>query len=63
MLIGKKIPLILINLKPVATGIIFGALAGALFAVQVKGVILKLSIAVFVLLVGLQILFDIKYYI
>ena len=46
--------------KPVATGIIFGAFAGAFFAVQIKGLILKLSIATFLLLVGLQILFDIK---
>jgi len=46
--------------KPVATGIIFGALGGALFAVQVKGVFLKLTIASFLLIVGIQILFDIK---
>lgn len=50
------------HLKPVATGIIFGALAGALFAVQIEGVFLKISIAIFVLLVGIQILFDIKLY-
>ena len=48
------------HFKPVATGIIFGALAGALFAVQIDGAFLKLSIAIFVLLVGIQILFDIK---
>ncbi|MAR95568.1 MAG: hypothetical protein CMD46_04345 [Gammaproteobacteria bacterium] len=46
--------------KPVAMGIVFGAFAGALFAVQIKGLILKLSIATFLLLVGLQILFDLK---
>ena len=46
--------------KPVAMGIIFGAFVGALFAVQIKGLILKLSIATFLLLVGLQILFDLK---
>ena len=47
--------------KPVATGIIFGAFVGALFAVQVDGVLLKLSIAIFVLIVGLQILLDINF--
>ena len=46
--------------KPVAIGIIFGAFGGALFAVEINGLILKLSIAVFVLIVGIQILFDIK---
>ena len=46
--------------KPVAIGIIFGAFAGALFAVQVDGVLLKLSIAIFVLIVGFQILLDIN---
>jgi len=46
--------------KPVGMGIVFGAFAGALFAVQIKGSILKLSIATFLLLVGLQILFDIR---
>ena len=49
-----------VHFKPVAIGIIFGALAGALFAVQIDGAFLKLSIAIFVLLVGIQILFDIK---
>ena len=46
--------------KPVGMGIVFGAFAGALFAVQIKGSILQLSIATFLLLVGLQILFDIR---
>ena len=41
-------------------GIVFGAFVGALFAVQIKGLILKLSIAIFLLLVGLQILFDLR---
>ena len=38
--------------KPVAIGIIFGAFTGALFAVQVDGVLLKLAIAIFVLIVS-----------
>ena len=46
--------------KPVAIGIAFGALGGALFAVEIEGLILKFSIAVFILLVGIQILFDIE---
>ena len=46
--------------KPVAIGIIFGALGGALFAVGIEGLILKFTIAIFILLVGIQILFDIK---
>ena len=50
------------HFKPVATGIIFGALCGALFAVQIEGFFLKLSIATFVFLVGIQILFDIQIY-
>ena len=50
------------HLKPVASGIILGALAGALFAVQIEGIFLKITIAIFVLLVGIQILFDIKIY-
>lgn len=57
----KKNSIDFYQFKPVAIGIIFGAFAGALFAVQIKGVILKLSIAVFVLLVGLQILFDVNF--
>ena len=47
----------LLHFKPVATGIVFGAFAGAMFAVQVDGLILKLSIATFILLVGMDILF------
>lgn len=50
------------HFKPVATGIVIGALCGALFAVQVEGLFLKLSIATFVLIVGIQILFDIQIY-
>ena len=50
------------HFKPVASGIVFGALAGALFAVQIEGIFLKITIAIFVLLVGIQILFDIKLY-
>ena len=46
--------------KPVGMGIVFGAFAGALFAVHINGSILKLSIATFLLLVGLQILFSIR---
>ena len=46
--------------KPVATGIIFGAIAGALFAVQIDGIVLKLSIGIFIFLAGLQILFGIE---
>ena len=46
------------HFKPVATGIIFGAFAGALFAVQIDGLILKLTIASFILIVGLDILLD-----
>ena len=48
------------HFKPVAIGIIFGAMTGALFAIQVKGLLLKYFIAVFILLVGLQFLFNIK---
>lgn len=48
----------LLHFKPVASGIVFGAFAGAMFAVQVDGLILKLSIATFILLVGMDILFD-----
>ena len=50
------------HLKPVPSGIKLGALAGALFAVQIEGIFLKITIAIFVLLVGIQILFDIKIY-
>ena len=46
------------SLKPVATGIIFGAFLGALFAVQVDGIILKITIATFILVVGLDILLN-----
>ena len=46
--------------KPVAIGIAFGALGGALFAVEIEGLILKFSIAVFILLVGIQMLIDIE---
>ena len=46
------------HFKPVAAGIIFGAFAGALFAVQIDGLILKLTIASFILIVGLDILLD-----
>ena len=46
--------------KPVGIGIAFGALGGALFAVEIEGLILKFSIAVFILLVGIQLLFDIE---
>ena len=47
--------------KPVAIGIIFGALAGAFFAVQIKGLFLKLSIAIFIMVVAIQILFDLTF--
>tara|TARA_B100001109_G_scaffold121616_1_gene99034 strand:+ start:4895 stop:5686 length:792 start_codon:yes stop_codon:yes gene_type:complete len=47
--------------KPVAFGITFGAIAGALFAVQIKGLILKLAIALFIFLMGLKILFNINF--
>ena len=43
-----------------AIGIIFGALIGALFAIQIKGLFLKYLIAVFILLVGFQLLFNIS---
>ena len=46
--------------KPVALGITFGALMGALFAVQIKGLILKLTIALFIFLMGIKILFNIN---
>ena len=46
--------------KPVGFGITFGAMAGALFAIQIKGLFLKFFIASFVLIVGFQLLFDIK---
>tara|TARA_B100001057_G_scaffold272347_1_gene272619 strand:+ start:4516 stop:5316 length:801 start_codon:yes stop_codon:yes gene_type:complete len=46
------------HLKPVALGIIFGAFAGALFAVQIEGLILKLIIAAFVLIMGFELLLD-----
>ncbi len=49
-----------IHFKPVAIGIIFGALIGALFAIQIKGLFLKYLIAVFILLVGFQLLFNIS---
>ena len=49
-----------IHFKPVAIGIIFGAMAGALFAIQIKGIFLKYIIAVFILLVGLQFLLNIN---
>ena len=49
-----------IQFKPVALGIIFGAMAGALFAIQIKGLFLKFAIALFVLMVGFQLLFNIK---
>ena len=55
----KKESIDFAHFKPVATGIIFGALCGALFAVQIEGTFLKLSIAAFVFIVGIQILFDI----
>ena len=38
------------SFKPVASGIVFGAFLGALFAVQIDGLILKITIATFVLL-------------
>ena len=46
--------------KPVGLGITFGAMAGALFVIQIKGLFLKFFIASFVLIVGFQLLFDIK---
>tara|TARA_Y100000746_G_scaffold157912_1_gene135721 strand:- start:113 stop:904 length:792 start_codon:yes stop_codon:yes gene_type:complete len=58
----KKESIDFAHFKPVATGIIFGALCGALFAVQIEGTFLKLSIAAFVFIVGIQILFDIQIY-
>ena len=49
-----------IHFKPVAIGIIFGAMAGALFAIQIKGLFLKYLIAIFILIVGFQLLFNIN---
>ena len=46
------------SFKPVASGIVFGAFLGALFAVQIDGLILKITIATFVLIVGIDILLD-----
>ncbi len=46
------------SFRPVALGIIFGAFLGALFAVQVDGLILKITIATFILIVGLDILLN-----
>ena len=46
--------------KFVSIGIIIGAFFGALFAGQIAGMILKISIATFLILVGLQTLFDIS---
>jgi uncharacterized membrane protein YfcA len=40
--------------KPIASGIIFGAFIGALFAVQLNGNFLKLIIGIFALLVAFQ---------
>ena len=54
----KKNSIDFYQFKPVAIGIIFGAFAGALFAVQIDGLILKLTIASFILIVGLDILLD-----
>ena len=50
-----------VHFKPVAFGITFGALAGALFAVQIKGTVLKFVIALFILLMGIKILFNINF--
>ena len=50
-----------IHFKPVAFGITFGALAGALFAVQIKGTVLKFAIALFILLMVIKILFNINF--
>tara|TARA_B100001063_G_C16775974_1_gene565361 strand:- start:5414 stop:6205 length:792 start_codon:yes stop_codon:yes gene_type:complete len=49
-----------VHFKPVAIGITFGALAGALFAVQIKGLVLKIAIALFIFLMGIKILFNIN---
>ena len=46
------------SFKPVAIGIIFGSFLGALFAVQIDGLILKLAIAIFVFIIGLDILLN-----
>ena len=43
-----------------AFGIILGAFYGALFAVQIEGILLKLIIAIFILIVGIQTLFNIS---
>lgn len=46
--------------KPVAFGIILGSFYGALFAVQIDGILLKLIIAIFILIVGIHTLFNIR---
>ena len=48
-------------MKPVAFGIIFGALLGAFFALQLEGDILKIIIGSFVILVAIQIGFDFEF--
>ena len=48
-------------MKPVVFGIIFGALLGAFFALQLEGAILKIIIGSFVILVAIQIGFDIEF--
>ena len=47
-------------LKPVAFGVIFGALLGAIFALQLEGSILKIIIAIFALLAAIRIGFNIE---
>ena len=57
---SKKNAIDFIQFKQVALGILFGAFAGALFAAQIEGLFLKLAIATFVFIAGIQILFNIS---
>ncbi|MAH73933.1 MAG: hypothetical protein CBC09_07535 [Cellvibrionales bacterium TMED49] len=49
------------QLKVISMGIVFGSFFGAIFAGQITGITLKITIATFLALVGFQTLFDIRF--
>ncbi len=49
------------QLKFVSMGIVFGAFFGAIFAGQIDGIILKITIATFLAFIGVQSLFNIRF--
>ena len=49
------------QLKFVSMGIVFGAFFGAIFAGQIEGIILKITIATFLSFIGVQSLFNIRF--